>query len=70
MEFLAGLVGAGHGAMGLKKVEVIFYGEAVAQVSQRGCGCPIPGNIQGHIEQGSEQADLVKNVPAFCLGLE
>lgn len=70
MEFLAGLVGVGHGAMGLKRVEIVFYGEAVDQVSQRGCGCPIPGNIQGQVEQGSEQPDLVENVLAFCLGLE
>lgn len=50
------------------RLKVIFYGEAVDQVSQRGCGCPIPGNIQGQVEQGSEQPDLVKNVPALCRG--
>lgn len=23
--------------------------EALEQVAQRNCGCPIPGNIQGHV---------------------
>lgn len=34
------------------------------QVSQRGCGCPIPGNTQGQAEWGSEQSGLVENVIA------
>ena len=29
-------------------------GDALAQVAQRGGGCPIPGDIQGQVEWGSE----------------
>ena len=29
-------------------------GEALAQAAQRGGGCPIPGDIQGKTEWGSE----------------
>ncbi|KAK4815290.1 hypothetical protein QYF61_026195 [Mycteria americana] len=48
-----------------------FYsegGERLAQVVQRGGRCPIPGNIQGQVGQGSEQPDLVEDVPAHCRG--
>lgn len=38
----------------------------LVQVSQR--GCPIPGNIQGQIEQGSEP-DLVEDVPCSLQGV-
>jgi len=51
--------------MGYK--EEIFYdegSETLAQVAQRGGGCPIPGNIQGQVGQGSEQPDPVEDVPA------
>jgi len=27
-------------------------GEALEQLAQVGCGCPIPGGIQGHIRRG------------------
>ena len=30
---------------------------------------PIPGNIQGQVGQGSEQADLVEDVPTHCRGV-
>ena len=49
--------------------EEIFYnegGETLAQVAQRGSGGPIPGNIQGQVGWGSEQHDLVEEVPAYC----
>lgn len=36
--------------------------------SQGGGGCPIPVNIEGQVEQGSEQPNLVKDVPAHCRG--
>jgi len=36
----------------------------LGQVGQRGGRCPIPGNIQGWVGQGSELPDLVKSVPA------
>jgi len=32
--------------------EEVFYhesGEALAQVAQRSCGCPLPGSVQGHL---------------------
>jgi len=51
--------------------KTIFYnggGETLDQVAHRGGGCPIPGNIQGQAEWGSEQPDLVEGVPAHCRG--
>lgn len=36
----------------------------MSQVAQRGGEYPIPVNIQGQVRQGSEQPDLVENVPA------
>jgi len=44
-------------------------GEVLEQVPQRGCGCPIPGGVQGQVEWDPEQPDLaldlvVKN-PAY-----
>ena len=47
--------------------EDIFYkegDETLAQVAQRGGRCPIPGSIQGQVGWGSEQPDLVEDVPA------
>ncbi len=49
----------------------IFYTESggtLEQVAQRGGRCPIPGNIQGQVGRGSEQPDLVGDVPASCRG--
>jgi len=40
--------------------------ETLAQVAQRGGGCPLPGNIQGQVGQGSEQPGLVEDGPAHC----
>jgi len=40
----------------------------LAQVTQRGGRCPITGSIQGQVGQGSEQPDLVEDVPAHCRG--
>ena len=50
----------------------IFYnegGETLEQAAQRDGRCPIPGNIQGQIGQGSEQPDLVEDVAAYCRGI-
>jgi len=33
------------------------------------CRCPIPGNIQGQVGWGSEQPDLVEDVPAYSKGV-
>ena len=32
-------------------------------------GCPIPGNIPGQVGRGSEQPDLVEDVPAHGRGV-
>ena len=45
-------------------------GEALAQVAQRSCGCPIPGSVQGQVGRGLEQPGLVEGVPAHGRGLE
>ena len=42
--------------------------ETLAQVAQRGGGCPLPGNIQGQVGQGSEQPGLVENILTHCRG--
>ena len=36
------------------------------KLAQRGNGGPIPGNIQGQAGRGSEQPDLIKDVPPPC----
>jgi len=43
--------------------------ETLEQVAQRGGRCPIPGNIQAQAGWGSEQPDLVEDVPAYCRGV-
>jgi len=51
--------------------EEIFYnegGDTLAQVAQRGDRCPIPGNVQGQVERGSEQPDPGEDVLAHCRG--
>ncbi|KAK4818640.1 hypothetical protein QYF61_016611 [Mycteria americana] len=51
----------------------MFYdegGETLEQVARRGGRCPIPGNNQGQVGWGSEQPDLVEDVPAYCRGLD
>ena len=48
-------------------MEEFFFsedGETVDQVAKRGGGCLIPGSIQGQVGWGSEQPDLVEDVPA------
>jgi len=37
------------------------------QVSQRGDGYPVPGDIKGQVVQGSEQPDLAILVPVHCM---
>lgn len=51
------------------QTEEIFYDESsevLAQVPQKSSGCPIPGNLQDQVGQGSELPGQVKDVPAFC----
>jgi len=45
-------------------------GESLAQVAQKGGGCPIPGKAQGQVGQGSEWPHPVEDVPAHCRGLD
>ncbi|KAK4823398.1 hypothetical protein QYF61_001772 [Mycteria americana] len=55
------------------KEDFFFFYEGVEtpeQVAQRSCGCSIIGNVQGQVGRGSEQPDLVKNVPAHGRGVE
>ena len=40
------------------------------QVAQGGCGCPIPGGIQGQAGCGSGQPGLVVGDPAHSRGVE
>ena len=44
--------------------EVLYYesGEVLEQSAQRGCGCPVPGGIQGQLGWGPGQPRLVLNV--------
>ena len=44
-------------------------GEALEQVAQRGCGCPIPGGIEGQAGCGSGQPALVVGDPAQSRGI-
>ena len=48
-------------------LEEVFHtegGDALEQVAQGGCGCPIPGGIQGQAGCGSGQPGLVIGNPA------
>ena len=51
----------------------IFYSEGsevLKQATQRSCGCPIPGGIQGQVGWGPGQHHLVGGNPAHSRGLE
>ena len=43
--------------------------EALAQVAQRSCGCPLPGRVQGQVGWGFGQPGLVEGVPAHGRGM-
>jgi len=49
----------------------IFFkgGEALIQVAQRSCGCPLPGGVQGEVGWSCEQPGLVEGVPAHGGGV-
>ena len=44
--------------------------DALEQIAQGGCGCPIPGGIQGQAGCGSGQPGLVVGDPAHSRGLK
>lgn len=41
-----------------------FLFRGTKQVAQRGCGCHIPGSIQGQVGRGFEQPGLVGGISA------
>ena len=45
-------------------------GDALEQVAQEGCGCPISGGIQGQAGCGPGQPSLVGGNPAHSRGVE
>ena len=45
-------------------------GDTLEQAAQGGCGCPIPGGIQGQAGCGSGQPGLVVGDPAHSRGVE
>jgi len=52
---------------------IVFHSkgsDALEQVAQGGCGCPISGGIQGRAGCGSGQPGLVVGDPARSRGLE
>jgi len=51
--------------------EILLHegGEALAQVAQRSCGCPLPGRVQGQVGWSSEHPGLVEDVPAHGRGV-
>jgi len=54
------------------KEEILYCegGEALAQVAQRSCGCPLPGSVQGQVRWGFEHPRLVKVSLPMAGGLE
>jgi len=66
-----GVIGQGFKLKeGRYKVEILYYEscEALEQVAQGSCGCPLPGSVQGQVGWGFEQLGLVKCVPAHVRG--
>ena len=56
-----------------KTEDLLFHsegGDTLEQVAQGGCGCPIPGGIQGQAGCGSRQPGLVVGNPAHSRGIE
>ena len=49
---------------------LVKTGDALEHVAQGGCGCPIPGGIQGQAGCGSGQPGLVFGDPAHSRGIE
>ena len=43
---------------------------ALAQVAQRGGGCPISGDVQGQPGAGTEQPDRAVGTPVHCRGVD
>jgi len=57
------------GKIEVEFMEEVVYNrcdEALAQVAQRGGGCPIPGSTQDQAGQSSEQPDAAVGVSVHC----
>ena len=52
------------------RIYIIYRVMTLEQVAQGGCGCPIPGGIQGQAGCGSGQPGLLVGDPAHSRGLE
>jgi len=53
------------------KKEILYYEgcEALEQVVQRSCGCPLPGSVPGQVGRGFERPGVVEGVPALGRGV-
>ena len=61
------------GEVQVRYQEEVFHsegGDTLEQVAQGGCGCPIPGGIQGQAGCGSGQPGLMVGGPARSRGLK
>jgi len=47
----------------------LIFSLSFLTVAQRGSGDPIPRRNQGQVGRGSEQPDVVEDVPAHCRGV-
>ena len=50
-------------------LERIFYTQSQEEIDQRGCGCPIPGDIPSQYGWDPGHPDLVFGSPAHGWGL-
>ena len=53
----------------MKEILYCEGGEALAQVAQRSCVCPLPGSVQGQVGLGLEQPGLVEYVVVHGRGV-
>jgi len=63
-------LGQGRFTLDIRKKFFTQGGDALEQVAQGGCGCPIPGGIQGQAGCGSGQPGLVVVDSAHSRGLK
>lgn len=79
-DFLWGQIETGQGAVaqghrqkagldGMVK-EIVPCEGGEAQITQRSCGCTIPGNVPGQAGQVPEQPHVVSGIPAHGRGVE
>jgi len=60
------------GTYNVDKEEILYHEgvDALAQVAQRSCCCPLTGSVQGQVGWGFEHPGLVKEVPTHDRVLE